>query len=121
MSIQFERVALIGIGLIGGSIARAARAQELAGEIVATARSPETRKRVRELGIVDVVEADPAKAVEGCDAVILCVPVGAYAGVMEVIAPHLAPGCVLSDVGSTKGSVVRDLTLPARSRAPNST
>jgi cyclohexadieny/prephenate dehydrogenase len=83
--------------------------------VVATARRPETLARVRELGIVDVVEDDPAKAVRGCDAVILCVPVGAYAGVMERIAPHLSPGCVLSDVGSTKGSVVRDLAplLPA--------
>jgi cyclohexadieny/prephenate dehydrogenase len=112
----FERLCLVGIGLIGSSIARVARARgDLARTVVATARRPETLARVRELGIVDVVEDDPAKAVQGCDAVILCVPVGAYAGVMERIAPHLAPGCVLSDVGSTKGSVVRDLSplLPA--------
>jgi cyclohexadieny/prephenate dehydrogenase len=55
------------------------------------------------------VEADPRRAVEGADCVILCVPVGAYAGVMRQIAPHLAPGCILSDAGSTKGSVIRDL------------
>ncbi|MBR0672611.1 prephenate/arogenate dehydrogenase family protein [Neoroseomonas soli] len=106
----FNRLCLVGIGLIGSSIARVARKRgDLARTVVATARRPETLARVRELGIVDVVEDDPAKAVEGCDAVILCVPVGAYAGVMEQIAPHLAPGVVLSDVGSTKGSVVRDL------------
>ena len=64
---------------------------------------------------VDVVEDDLGKAVEGCDCVVLCVPVGAYAGVMARIAPHLAPGCVLTDVGSTKGSVVHAgmrVTLP---------
>lgn len=112
----FERLCLVGIGLIGSSIARVARKRgDLARVVVATARRPETLARVRELGIVDVVEDDVAKAVAGCDAVILCVPVGAYAGVMAQIAPHLAPGCVLSDVGSTKGSVVRDLSplLPA--------
>jgi cyclohexadieny/prephenate dehydrogenase len=107
----FERLCLVGIGLIGSSIARAARRRgDIARTVVATARRPATLARVRELGIVDVVEDDPARAVEGCDGVILCVPVGAYAGVMQAIAPHLAPGCVLSDVGSTKGSVVRDLT-----------
>ncbi|MBR0681760.1 prephenate/arogenate dehydrogenase family protein [Roseomonas eburnea] len=107
----FNRLCLIGIGLIGSSIARVARKRgDIARTVVATARRPETLARVRELGIVDVVEDDVAKAVEGCDGVILCVPVGAYASVMQAIAPHLAPGCVLTDVGSTKGSVVRDLT-----------
>jgi cyclohexadieny/prephenate dehydrogenase len=107
----FDRLCLVGIGLIGSSIARVARKRgDIARSLVATARRPETLARVRELGIVDVVEGDPAKAVEGCDGVILCVPVGAYADVMARIAPHLAPGCVLSDVGSTKGSVVRDLS-----------
>ena len=106
----FNRLCLVGIGLIGSSIARVAQKRgDIARTVVATARRPETLARVRELGIVDVVEDDPAKAVEGCDGVILCVPVGVYASVMKTIAPHLAPGCVLTDVGSTKGSVVRDL------------
>lgn len=107
----FNRLCLVGIGLIGSSIARVAKKRgDIARTVVATARRPETLQRVRELGIVDVVEDDIAKAVEGCDGVILCVPVGAYADVMARIAPHLAPGCVLTDVGSTKGSVVRDLS-----------
>ena len=107
----FNRLCLVGIGLIGSSIARVARQRgDLARTVVATTRRAETLSRVRELGIVDVVEDDIAKAVEGCDAVILCVPVGVYADVMRQIAPHLMPGCVLSDVGSTKGSVIRDLT-----------
>lgn len=106
----FNRLCLVGIGLIGSSIARVAQKRgDIARTVVATARRPETLARVRELGIVDVVEDDPAKAVEGCDGVVLCVPVGVYASVMKTIAPHLAPGCVLTDVGSTKGSVVRDL------------
>ena len=107
----FNRLCLVGIGLIGSSIARVARKRgDIARTVVATARRPETLARVRELGIVDVVEDDIGKAVEGCDCVILCVPVGVYGAVMQRIAPHLAPGCVLTDVGSTKGSVVRDLS-----------
>jgi cyclohexadieny/prephenate dehydrogenase len=107
----FQRLCLIGAGLIGGSIAR--RNQEgraLAAEVVVTARSAETRARVRELGFADRVVDSAAEAVHGADAVILCVPVGAYAAVMAEIAPHLAPGAILSDVGSTKGSVIRDLS-----------
>jgi cyclohexadieny/prephenate dehydrogenase len=76
---------------------------------VASAKTPATLERVRALGIADVVEPDPARAVAGCDGVVLCVPVGAYAAVMAAIAPQLVPGCVLTDVGSTKGSVLRDL------------
>lgn len=107
----FERLCLVGIGLIGSSIARVARKRgDIARTVVATTRRAETLARVRELNIVDVVEDDIGKAVEGCDCVILCVPVGVYASVMRQIAPHLAPGCVLTDVGSTKGSVIRDLS-----------
>ncbi len=107
----FDRLCLVGIGLIGSSIARVARKRgDIARTVVATTRRAETLARVRELGIVDVVEDDVGKAVEGCDCVILCVPVGVYASVMKQIAPHLAKGCILTDVGSTKGSVIRDLS-----------
>jgi cyclohexadieny/prephenate dehydrogenase len=106
----FDRLCLIGIGLIGSSIARMAKERgDIARTIVAHARSEATLARVRELGIADIVEADAGRAVEGADCVILCIPVGAYAGVMTRIAPHLKPGAILSDAGSTKGSVVRDL------------
>ena len=71
----FDKIALIGFGLIGGSIARAARAQGLAGEIVTTARSPKTRARVQELGIVDRVLETNTEAVADADLVILCIPV----------------------------------------------
>jgi cyclohexadieny/prephenate dehydrogenase len=105
----FRRVALIGFGLIGGSIARAARAQGLAAEIIATARSAATRARVRELGIVDRVLESNAEAVKDADLVILCIPVGACGAVAQEIAPHLSQGATVSDVGSVKGAVVRDM------------
>ncbi len=106
----FRRLALIGVGLIGSSVARIAREQgNLAGEVVANARTTSTLDRVLELGIVDRVERDPARAVEGADCVVLAAPVGAFAELAAAIAPHLAPGCILTDVGSTKQSVIRDV------------
>ena len=105
----FRKIALIGFGLIGGSIARAARAQGLAGEIVATARSAETRARVSELGIVDRVVDSNAQAATDADLVILCIPVGACGPVAQEIAGHLKPGAIVSDVGSVKGAVVREM------------
>ena len=103
-------MALLGIGLIGSSIARAARERgDLAAEVVACARTQATLDRVAELGIADRCEIDPARAVAGADCVILCSPVGTYAALAEAIAPHVAPGCILSDVGSTKQSVIRDV------------
>jgi cyclohexadieny/prephenate dehydrogenase len=106
----FKRVALLGMGLIGSSIARATRARGgLAGEIVAHAKTPRTLARVAELGIADRIEPDVTAAVHGADCVILCAPVGAYAELASSIAPHLAPGAILSDVGSTKQSVIRDV------------
>jgi cyclohexadieny/prephenate dehydrogenase len=106
---MFARVALIGFGLIGGSIARAARAQGLAKEIVATARSEKSRQRVRELAVVDRVVETNAEAVKDADLVILCIPVGDCGRVAEEIAPHLKPGAIISDVGSVKGAVVREM------------
>jgi cyclohexadieny/prephenate dehydrogenase len=112
---SFKRIALIGFGLIGGSIARAAREQGLAGEIVTTARSAKTRARVMELGIVDSVLETNAEAAEDADLVILCIPVGACGAVAQEIAGHLKPGAIVSDVGSVKGAVIKDMAphLPA--------
>ena len=106
----FNRLALIGVGLIGSSIARAARAQGAARAIVATARSPQTRERVAELGLVDQVVESNAAAVKGADLVIVCVPVGACGPVAKEIGPHLAAGAIVSDVGSVKGAVVHDMS-----------
>ena len=82
---------------------------DLAGELVVNARSQRTLDRVAELGIAHRTELDPARAVQGADGVMLCAPVGAYAEIAATIAPHLQPGCVLTDVGSTKMSVIRDV------------
>jgi len=106
----FKRLALIGIGLIGSSVARIARERgDLAGEVVVNARTAKTLDRVRELGFADRVEADAARAVAGADCVMLCAPVGAFADIAAAVAPHLAQGAILTDVGSTKQSVIRDV------------
>ena len=98
----FDTLALIGVGLIGSSIARAARAHGAVRSSVATARSPETRKRVAELGLADKVVETNAQAVEGADLVIVCIPVGVCGPVAKEIGPHLQPGAIVSDAGSVK-------------------
>ncbi len=106
----FRRLAVIGLGLIGSSVARIATARrELAAEVVACDAVPAVLERVRALGIADAVEADPARAVQGADCVMLCTPVGTFASLAAAIAPHLEPGAILTDVGSTKQSVLRDV------------
>ena len=111
----FGRIALIGIGLIGSSIARAARHLNLARVIVAIDRDEGVVARVRELGIADEATADPAAGVMDADLVILCVPVGVCGAVAEAMRPGLKPGCIVSDVGSVKASVVAQVQpqLPA--------
>jgi cyclohexadieny/prephenate dehydrogenase len=111
----FERLALIGVGLIGSSIARAARAAGVVRSIAATARSGATRRRVAELGIADQVTETNAAAVAGADLVIVCVPVGQCGTIAGEIGAHLKPGAIVSDVGSVKGSVIKDMSphLPA--------
>jgi cyclohexadieny/prephenate dehydrogenase len=105
----FDTLAIIGPGLIGSSIARAARAQGAVRMIVTSARSPQTRQRVTELGIANKVVETNAEAVEGADLVIVCVPVGVCGTIAEEIAPHLKEGAIVSDVGSVKGAIVRDM------------
>jgi cyclohexadieny/prephenate dehydrogenase len=111
----FNRLALIGMGLIGSSIARATRAQGAARSIVTTARSAATRRRVAELGLADQVVETNAAAAEGADLVIVAIPVGACGEVAAEIGPHLAAGAIVSDVGSVKGAVLRAMSphLPA--------
>jgi cyclohexadieny/prephenate dehydrogenase len=105
----FERLALVGLGLIGSSIARVARRKRLVGEIVAADASDEVRKRAGELGLVDIMAKSAAAAVAGADLVILCTPVGEISEVAQEIAPHLKPGAIVSDVGSVKSAVVAAL------------
>jgi cyclohexadieny/prephenate dehydrogenase len=108
MSFMFEKVAILGIGLIGSSLCHAMRKKGLAKSIVGHAKSEETRKIALEIGLVDAVYATAADAVQGADLVIICVPVGACGPLAAEIGPHLAQGAILTDVGSVKGTIVRD-------------
>ena len=105
----FGRLALIGLGLIGSSLARAARRHGLAGEITGCARSAATRKTALRLGLVDRIYQDPAEAVKGADLVVLCSPLGTYADIAARMAPALKKGAIVSDVGSAKQCVIRDV------------
>jgi cyclohexadieny/prephenate dehydrogenase len=105
----FDRIALVGIGLIGSSIAINIRDRGLARHVAISTRSPETLARAKTLGLGDSFHADPADAVAGADLVILSVPVGASGAVTKQIAATLKPGAIVSDVGSVKASVVEQM------------
>ncbi|HEY2873065.1 MAG TPA: prephenate/arogenate dehydrogenase family protein, partial [Reyranella sp.] len=105
----FDKIALIGIGLIGGSIARDARKRGLARHIVAATRSAETAVKANELKLADHCGTDLAAAVKDADLVIVCTPVGACGAATQAIAASLKPGCIVSDVGSVKQAVIADM------------
>jgi cyclohexadieny/prephenate dehydrogenase len=105
----FERAALIGVGLIGSSLARVLRRDSPQTRIVACARRSETLATVRRLGLADETTRDPAEAVRGADLVVIATPISAYAGIGRRIGPALEPGAILTDVGSVKEAVIRDL------------
>ncbi|MEA2838748.1 MAG: cyclohexadieny/prephenate dehydrogenase [Methylobacteriaceae bacterium] len=101
----FHKVALIGLGLIGSSLAHVARRQNLAGEVVGFDHSEDVRKRARAIELCAIAETAEAAA-SGADLVILCVPVGAMGDAARDIAAHLQPGTIVSDVGGVKGGVI---------------
>jgi cyclohexadieny/prephenate dehydrogenase len=105
----FERVALIGIGLIGSSLARVLRRDSPKTHIVACARRAETLDAVRRLNLADETTDDPVAAVAGVDLVVLATPLSAYAEIAAQIAPALKPGAIVTDVGSVKEAVIRDV------------
>ena len=111
----FERVALMGVGLVNGSLGLALKRGGLVGERVGCARRQGTLDRALERGLIDRATTDPAAAVEGADLVVLGVPVGACGPVAGAMAPGLSPEAVVTDVGSVKARVVRDVVpkLPA--------
>jgi cyclohexadieny/prephenate dehydrogenase len=113
----FDKIALIGLGLIGSSIARAARASNAVREIAALDAAPQVLERVRELDIADVVTDDLAECLRGADLVIICAPVGVCGEIAEQIAPHLEEGAVLTDVGSVKAAVVAQVAPHVREGA----
>jgi cyclohexadieny/prephenate dehydrogenase len=106
----FRRIALIGLGLIGSSLARGIQQLALAEELVATDASPAVRARAVEIGLADRIAADNAEAVKGADLVIACVPVGVCGDVAKSIGADLAPDAIVSDVGSVKGAVLREMS-----------
>ncbi len=105
----FQRIALIGIGLIGSSIAHAARRGGLVGHIACHARTQRSRDTALRLGIADSAHDSAAEAVADADLVVLCAPVGTYGDIAATIAPRLKPGAILTDVGSVKQAVIRDV------------
>ncbi len=106
MSVLYQRVAFIGLGLIASSMAHAMRRAGLVGQSAGTARSEETRAIAREINLVDEVCDTAAEAVRGADLVVLCMPIGAMQAVAQEIAPHLSAGATVTDVGSVKQAVI---------------
>ena len=106
MSKIYDKVALIGLGLIASSMFWAMKRGGLAGEVTGFARSEQTRDIARRIGLCDVVCDSAEEAVRDADLIVLAVPVGAMGVVSEVIAPHLKPGATMIDVGSVKAAVL---------------
>jgi cyclohexadieny/prephenate dehydrogenase len=105
----FDRVAIIGMGLIGSSLARALRQRGLARTIVGCARSEATCAKSLQLGLADSMHRDAGAATADSDLVIICAPPGSFEAIARVIGPNLAPGAIVTDVGSVKQSVIRDI------------
>ncbi len=109
MSAMFAKVALLGVGLIGSSMAHAMRRAGLAGHIAGYSHRVETIDLARTVGFADSLYTDPAACVKDADLVVLCTPVGTFKALAEEIAPALKRGAILSDAGSVKSAVIRDV------------
>ncbi len=107
--ILFPRMALIGVGLIGSSLARVARREGLTSHIAVSARTQATLDKALELGLADSVSLEAGEAAKDADLVVLCAPLGAYGSIAEAIAPNLKPGAIVSDVGSCKQIMFTDV------------
>jgi cyclohexadieny/prephenate dehydrogenase len=101
----YQRIAVVGCGLIGSSVIRAAREAGAAAEVAVADANPTHRERIEALGFADLVTADAARAVEGADLVVLAVPVMSMAAAAAACAPGLKPGATVTDVGSVKAAV----------------
>lgn len=104
---MIRRLCIVGVGLIGGSLARALRRAGAVGEVVGTSRREAHLRRAEALGVVDRFHLDPARAADGADVVVVCTPMGAMEAVFRALRPGLAPGAVLTDAGSVKQTVFR--------------
>ncbi len=107
---MFQRIALIGIGLIGSSISHGVRRKGLARSIVGSARTKATVDTALKLGLIEQGFESAAEAVKGADLVVLCLPVGVCGAIAKEIAPHLQAGTILTDVGSVKSAIVDDMS-----------
>jgi cyclohexadieny/prephenate dehydrogenase len=105
----FDKLAIIGLGLIGSSIAHAARRSGVARQIAGHDASADVLKRAHAIGFADMLEFDIGACVADADLIVLCAPVGIYKSIADAIAPHLRPGAILTDVGSVKSAVIRDV------------
>jgi len=110
----FERLSVLGVGLLGGSIGLALKSKSKSCKITGYGHRAESLQIAQRLGAIDEYTTDPAQAVAGCELAVLCTPVGAFQQILEKIAPALHPGTIVTDVGSTKRSVVQlaDRLLP---------
>ena len=106
---RFERVAIIGIGLIGSSLARLMKRDGLAGHIAVSARTHATLDKAKALGLADSSTTDPRQVVDQADLIVLCAPLGAYPAIAEAMAPGLKAGAIVTDVGSAKQCVITDV------------
>ncbi len=109
MSIHFKNVTIIGVGLIGGSLAKVMKLKGLADSITGAGRSRSTLEKAIQIGVIDRMGQSSAQAVEGADLVVLASPVGTFKQLVRELGPHLKSGAILTDVGSVKGPLIRDI------------
>ena len=107
---MFNKITIIGAGLIGSSLARAIKAHKIAKTLIIADASEDVCKTVLELGFADKIDIDLVQSVQGSELVILATPVGTFADIAEEICPFLQPGAILTDVGSTKKTVIDNIT-----------
>ena len=115
--LHIGKLCILGVGLIGGSVARALRECNCVDSIVGTGRHQQHLQRAEDLGVIDAYNLDLAKAVEGADLVLVAVPLGAMQQVFEQIKPHLSPDAIVTDVGSAKQSVISAATQAFKSQS----
>jgi cyclohexadieny/prephenate dehydrogenase len=106
---RFDQITIVGVGLIGGSVGLAAKARGVAARVVGVGRDAGNLSRAVELGAIDSYSLDLADAVKTADLVVVCTPVDRIAEVIRAAAPHVRPGAIFTDAGSTKGNILADL------------
>ena len=107
----FDSLAVVGVGLIGGSVGLAAKARAATRRVVGVGRNPDTLDRARALGVIDEFTTDLAVGVRSADVVVFCTPVDRIAGQVREAAAYALPGALFTDAGSTKGNIVRELEV----------